>query len=222
MHSDPNIEAEQDEPDAQVAALRVRQVAMLQELAEIGMQISRAVRDEALIRVERAKADAPASSARSPFGADLGLVYSRIARAVQQTLALQTRVVEGIAAAKAELGRARQATIQREATDREDEIRDYVAQAIEAEAIERGDSEAQIGRLLDHLDERLDAGAYDDDLADGPIGDLIERICKDLGVTVDWHLFTAEPWYEEYEASLPPYNDIGAERWTRDPPPDSS
>ena len=42
---------------------------------------------------------------------------------------------------------------------------------MEAEATERNAPDRDIKRLLDDLDERMNAGDYDDALADGPIGD---------------------------------------------------
>jgi hypothetical protein len=200
-----------DDPEGR-AEIRARQLAMLQELAEIGMQMARAVRDEALVRAEL---DEAAPAPPSPFGGgDLGLVYSRIARAVRQTLALETRVAEGIEKGKIEQARSRVAAIRTALDERQHAVRDYVADAIEAEAAERGTPEKDVERLLDDLDERLEDGDYDDALADAPIGDLVARICADLGVTPDWSLWDDQAWAIEYEKSLPPFGgDIGAERW---------
>jgi hypothetical protein len=210
-----------DDPEGR-AEIRARQLAMLHELAEIGMQMARAVRDEALARAE----DEDVAPARpSPFGGgDLGLVYARIARAVRQTLALETRVAEGIEKVRIEHARAHVAAVRTAFDERQHEVRDYVADAIEAEAAERGTPEKDVERLLDDLDERLDDGDYDEALADAPIGDLVARICADLGVTPDWSLWEGKDWAIEYEKSLPPFGgDIGAERWRHleaaDPPP---
>jgi hypothetical protein len=197
-------------------ARRERQLAMLHELAEIGMQMARAVRDEALAPAEAA-GDTPKPPSRFG-GGDLGLVYSRIARAVRQTLALESRVAEQIDTARVEHARTRLGALRRAVEDRQHEIRDYVAEAIEAEAVERKTPERDIERLLDDLDERLEAGDYDDALADGLIGDLVARICADLGVTPDWSLWEDQAWAIDYEKSLPPYTDIGAERWPRHDP----
>jgi hypothetical protein len=219
------IEPAPDDPEGRAAARTARQLAMLQELAEIGMQMARAVRDEALARAEDADA---APKPPSPFGGgDLGLVYARIARAVRQTLALETRVADGIEKAGIEQARNRVAAVRTALDERQHAVRDYVADAIEAEAAERGTPDRDVERLLDDLDERLDDGDYDDALADGPIGDLVARICADLGVTPDWSLWEDQDWAIEYEKSLPPYGgDIGAERWRHleapaaPPPPD--
>jgi hypothetical protein len=215
------IDATPDDPEGRAEARTARQLAMLQELAEIGMQMARAVRDEALVRTELDE-EAPASPSRFG-GGDLGLVYSRIARAVRQTLALETRLADGIETARFEQQRTHVAAVRSAFTERQHEVRDHVAEAIEAEAAERGTPERDVERLLDDLDERLDDGDYDDALADGPIGDLVARICADLGVTPDWSLWEDQAWAIEYERSLPPFGgDIGAERWRHleaaDPP----
>jgi hypothetical protein len=59
-----------DDPEGRTA----RQLAMLQELAEIGMQIARVVRDEALATEAPVDDEAPERSSRFGNG-DLGLVY---------------------------------------------------------------------------------------------------------------------------------------------------
>ncbi len=185
-------------------------LAMLRELAELGMEMARAVRDEAVARSEPAEEGEPRPPARFPAG-DLGLVYSRIARAVRQTLALHERIAEDGRKAGVERARSRVAAIRAAAEDRQNEIRDYVAEAIEAEAAERHSSRPEVERLLDDLDERIEAGAYDDGLDDAPIGELVARICADLGVIPDWSLWDHD-WAIDHlkaQASI----DIGAERW---------
>jgi hypothetical protein len=220
------IEPAPDDPEGRAEARAcaaqartARQLAMLQELAEIGMQMARAVRDEALARAEVADERAPAQPSRFR-GSDLGLVYARIARAVRQTLALETRIAEGIEKARVERARAQVAAVRTAFEERQHEVRDYVAEAIEAEAAGRGTPDRDVERLLDDLDERLDDGDYDEVLADAPIGDLVARICADLGVTPDWSLWDDQAWAIEYDKSLPPFGgDIGAERWRHLDPP---
>jgi hypothetical protein len=78
---DPHATAEpvSADPSSDRAERRLR---ILQELAEIGMDLARAVRTRALALA--AKAD-PAAAV------DLGLSFSRIARAVRQTVALEAK-----------------------------------------------------------------------------------------------------------------------------------
>src|SRR4051794_30180318 len=130
------VEAEPDDAEARAEARTARQLAMLQELAEIGLQIARAVRDEALARAE--PVDEDAAPRLSPFGSgDLGLIYSRISRAVRQTLALESRIAEGLETARFERRRAHVANVRSAFEAREREVRDHVAEAIENEGAER-------------------------------------------------------------------------------------
>src|SRR5260370_7024883 len=68
---------------------------MLAELAEIGMDLARAVRRQALDHAESEQADAPQVDAPDRIGGgDLALVFSRIARAARQTVALEAKLAE--------------------------------------------------------------------------------------------------------------------------------
>jgi hypothetical protein len=152
-----------------------RHLCLLQELAELGMTMARAVVAQVV------DAETPAT--------DPGLAFSRIARAVRQTVALEARLAEDrqlrrekAAARDVEAGRLR-------AVRRKHEVRRCVEQAIEADA-----SENDAEDLLGDLDERLDDGVYDFDFAERPVGELIARICRDLGVTPDWSLWEDEDW----------------------------
>ena len=193
-----------------------RHLQTLQELAEIGMQMARAVRDEALAPTEPADEDAPTKPASRFGNGDLGLIYSRIARAVRQTLALEARVTEDIEKAKVEHERRRVNVAQLVFQQRQEDIRDFVAQAIEADAVERHAPDADVERLLDDLDERLEDGAYDDALADAPIAELVARICDDLGVSPDWRIWD-DRWRHLEAMTDPPAPDAGGLV-----PPDSS
>ena len=207
-------------------ALKAGQLAMLQELAEFGMQIARALRDECLARAEAAAADAAAPAPPSWAGrGDLGLIFSRIARAVRQTVAQQTVVFEGIEKARVERQRRQLDVQQLIAQQREEDLRDFVVEAIEAEALRKETPESEVERLVADLDERLDDGDYDEGMADASFPELITRICDDLGVTVDWRLWAHLDWGAEFLKDHTE-TDIGAERWPDPPdddtPPDSS
>ncbi|MDR3512451.1 MAG: hypothetical protein P4L73_12515 [Caulobacteraceae bacterium] len=151
----------------------------LAELGEIGMALARDLRDRALERT----AEAPALAA-----GDVGLAFSRIARAVRLTLALEARIGEGQAARarEAEAGAAAEAECGKIDRMRRyihtEVVRDVVEEAIEAEADE-GDAE----RLLADLYERLEDEDETADFGERPVGDLIDRIRHDLGLPPDPH-----------------------------------
>jgi len=184
-----------------------RQLAMLQELAEIGMRLARALEAEAL---------APAEEPRppSPFGGgDLGLMFTRIARAVRQTVALENRVAADRGTAQAQHAAQLASEARTQLSRRKDKLRRIVEQAIEAEA---HGSEAE--HLLIDLDERLDDTDDDADFADAPVGEQVARLCADLGVTLDWSLWEDQDWAIAYATSRPASHDPSAGV----PPPDSS
>jgi hypothetical protein len=204
------VDTDDDSIDAPAESRAERHLRLLQELAEIGMDIARAVRAEALAAVD----DDAAAPAPSRFGrSDPGLVFSRIARAVRQTLALEEQIAAGRDKAREEHARGRRNVEQLIFEQRQEDIREFVARAVEADAAERKLPDEAVERLLDDLDERLEDGAYDDALADGPIAELVERICRDLGVVPDWRIWDDQDWAIEYLREHTP-TDIGAERWT--------
>src|SRR5260370_12559761 len=168
---------------------------MLAELAEIGMDLARAVRRQALDHAESEQADAPQVDAPDRIGGgDLALVFSRIARAVRQTVALEAKLAEDRRALhqseEAEQAQ-RAATIARERKARQKaRVKRIVEQAIDAEA-EGSDRED----LLGDLDERLED--LDADFGQRPMGEIVARICRDLGVSPDMSLWEAEDWAVE-------------------------
>jgi hypothetical protein len=176
-----------------------RHLQMLRDLADLGMDLARTVHRQA---TEPAVDEAEAPAVR----ADLGLTFSRIARAVRQTLALEARIADGYREARAEAARRRAIEIEVLGARRKHRVGDIVQEIIESET-----PEADRDALLGDLEERL---GDDDDAADfgeRPLGELVAAICRDLGVIPDWSLWQDEPWSAEAMAATPPRRD--------DPPP---
>jgi hypothetical protein len=179
---------EQDMPEADTRTHQ--RLAILRELAEIGMRLARGV--------ERQAEDPEAAPG------DVGLVFSRIARAVRQTLALEARFeAELQTRLLMEQGEAEDRRV-REAyapiSQRSDVVRRAVGQAIEADA----EDEDQEEQLFEALDERLDEHEDENDYLDRPIGELVAQICKDLGVRADLSLWEDEDWAIEEAAERAP------------------
>jgi hypothetical protein len=167
------IDAVPGDPSEDRAERRFR---ALQELTEIGMDLAREVRRQVLDPA----AEAP--------GADLGLAFSRIARAVRQTVALEAKLDQDRQKSQAEAASRLAVETRLRGIRRKTKVRDIVERVIETEARE---SDAE--RLLDDLDERLE-DADDTDFADRSVGELVAGICRDLGVTPDWGLWEDEDW----------------------------
>jgi hypothetical protein len=174
-----------------------RHLRNLEELAEIGMDLARTVQRQAH---EQAATDAGA--------ADLGLTFSRIARAVRQTVALEARLAEDH---RAQVAARRAKDTHTRAARRRREVKAIVGQAIEADA-----DDSDVENLLLDLEERLADRDEDADFADRPIGELVARICRDLGVTPDWSLFEDDDWAIEEARTRPPGSPFAAHDPTTD------
>lgn len=158
-----------------------RHSRILQELAELGMTLARAV----------------AARAVETGDADLGLAFTRVARAVRQTLALEAKLADGREAVLAgHIQRLAEETAAR-GRRRKKLVEDAVERAIDAEC--HGETAEA---LFDDLYERLQDPRDDADFADRPIGEMIAGICKALGVTPDPRLWEDEDWAIE-EARRP-------------------
>lgn len=195
-----------------------RRLRTLEDLAEVGMALARSL----LRRAELAEAGDAAADDEPVGAAEAALAFSRLSRAVRQTLALEARLEDEQRARQAQT--AAQAAERRAEEDerramrklrlliRKSTVQDIVEEVIEAnerEANEReaGEPEAdgpeadgpeadgrEVERLLDALHERLEDDAEDDDFENLPIGELVQRICHDLGVAFDPALWADEDW----------------------------
>jgi hypothetical protein len=187
-----------------------RHLRILAELTEIGMDLARAVRRQALAQAAPEEADTPQAGAPDRIGGgDLALVFSRIARAVRQTVALEAKLAEDRRTRdeRTEAEQAqRAATIARERKARQKaRVKRIVEQAIEAEA-DGSDRED----LLSDLDERLEDDDVDADFGERPTGEIIARICRDIGITPDRALWEAEDWGIEAGAPEVGAPEVGA------------
>ena len=185
------------------------QLAMLREAAEICMETARAVGRQAAAQAaldeaaledfqarraageETAVPPAPTLSVR-PAAVDAGLALDRIARAVRRILALYNLIDDGRLSAvlKAEVERAAKAAKRRQSLDdRKIYVRHAVQDIIEAQVPRREAAE----QLLNDLDLGLE-GFADADVEIRSIGEIVARLCQDLGVTFDPVLLRDEEW----------------------------
>jgi hypothetical protein len=190
------------------------QLAVLRELTELGMRMARAPCDE----VEAA----PRDEAQPRRSADPALMFSRISRAVRQTLALEARILEEAradesrcpdqAAARKAEAIARYRAGRAAAGARRLAVNDAVETLIDFDAPD----EAEAERLFERLENLMDP-ADDARFADAPISEWIAAICTDLGLTPDWSLWANEDWDAEEAVTRPdsPFARLGPQ----DPPP---
>jgi hypothetical protein len=147
---------------------------MLTELAEIGMTIARAAGQWAL---EPGEGEAEHVRPHG-FRGDPGLVYSRVARAVRLTLMLQTRLLKDLPA----LGRAETLARMGAEQSRRERAHRLTVRAIRAEH----DEADAVEHLSDEAWERLRDEDLSDDVGTRPFGEVVARICRDLGLSPDW------------------------------------
>lgn len=190
------------DPDTERAQRHAR---FLRELAEIGMELARDLRDQARAPAEPA-ADDDKTPPRRPSPDEITTAFARISRAVRLTLMLETRFAEDRAARVREDPAVR-AERQRAALEaklaaefaalplverRRDVLLSIVPCMIET-ACER-----EPHRFGDELYERCDTlineELEDREVLDRPIPELMVRICRDLGIAPDWRQWDPQNW----------------------------
>lgn len=162
-----------------------RRLAMLEELAELGMELARALKVQALAALEPEGAEAAAKVTPG----DPVLMFTRVARAVRQTLALETRLSAPQPDLDAEADAWREEAMFARRRRKED-IRGIAETILETQAPPAGRE-----LLREALDARLEFDRErDEHFTYLPTGVLVARVCAELGVEPDWSLWADEPW----------------------------
>jgi len=228
-----------DQPPARAAAtaraLIERQLWVLGRLAEAGLNVALAIERQALAAAdEGAEPSSPAPEAGGAEAGqpeagwaeasrpeafrvvqgDLALAYGRAARAVRLTLALQAKMVTELQALDESEARQQRGERQKLAAARKARVERIVERVIKAEFT----GEAEIDRLAEAAYERLEDDDVYGALLSRPVSEIIERVCRDLGLAPDWSRLAEEAWaQEEIEAGVAAA-PLLALRWL-DPPP---
>jgi hypothetical protein len=196
----PNDGSEDPAAFDAAAARALRQERVLKELAEIGMAMARALRDRVL-----------AGGVDDAALCELSLAFTRVAKAVRMSLALATRLdgereARGARRAAEALQARAAAAAAREARGEEtiERVRDAVGTAIGVQTTDIDDDGDESERLCDGLEEYLDDPRETDAFADLPVSVAVARVCKALGMPVDWELWKDEDCaVEEWRAATP-------------------
>jgi hypothetical protein len=178
-------------------ALIVRQLQVLGELAELGLELARAIARPAI--AETAPPEAPPESPAAPQAVkgDVCLAFARAARAVRLTIALQSRLIADLRALDEVLERHRKAGPIIATTERKQCVRRIVQRVIDAEI---GDAD-EYHRLAAEARERLESDEIYGDVLTRPVGELVAMICRDLGLSPDWPGLAQEAWAQDEIAS---------------------
>jgi hypothetical protein len=167
------------EATERVAARTEHCLAMLERLAEKGMAV-----------VEAVKEDGSAQSAET---------FAKLSRAVRLTITLIMKIQEGPRrrSADAMVESPRPDPYAPLRTGKKAEVRARVRDVIDRETPDPKDNDA----LVDALDERLLCDEAYFNIADLPLRDIVERLCADLQLNPDWSRWTGEGWKPD-----PPFN----------------
>jgi len=220
-------------------ALARRQLAVLERLAEAGIEVALAVEREA-----KAKSpDAPSAPVRAPEARPVGaapdasedpgaaamsapsdpsdppeagrartlqglaMAYARAARAVRMVVLLQSKVVRDLESAErlAAFDAPAEASRRRAARHAASEARKLSLERIIVRVAEgqSADQEALLALAVDAA-ERLDNEDIYGDVLTRPMGEIVARICRDLGLDPDWSRLAQEAWAEAEIAAAPP------------------
>ena len=193
---DPSLDLASLEAAAiQRAEWRLR---MLEEVAEIGMDLMRALKRRAEAEVDGGEDVAVAK--RDPADA-----FQRLSRAVRLTLALQARTDEALRAliagevVAARTGSAEAACRAEKArAERHEAAKDRAWGLVDHVIKTESDDENVRDDCREALHERLERDEAYADLADKPLREIVQRLCADLDLTPDWRQWTGEDW------ALPP------------------
>ena len=161
--------------------------------------------------------------------AELGLAFSRVARAVRQTLALEARLEDDRAARDRAGDSAQGWTLEAHASAAATvraRLARIIAAANDEESDDADDDENRAENLSDSI-ERPDWGEDGTALGDRPPGEVVAAVCADLGLERDLSLWADEPAPPTQTPPEPTANPEAPAApsappvATNDPPPDS-
>jgi hypothetical protein len=180
----------------------VRQLEVLGELAEAGLRMA--------LAIERQATEAPPQDEAAPKAPPsleaLARAYARAARAVRMTVLLQSKVIKDLQFLDTQIALDDARVAKTWAMQPPDErLKARVERIVEriAEADRPGDRDA-VHRLVVEAGERLDDDDIYGDLLSRPVGEIVARICRDLGLDPDWTRLAEEAWAIDEIASGAP------------------
>ena len=189
----PPPETDQSSANDRVQALIEREAWALAEVNRISLRMLQALEHEAMEPAPETGPDAPAlrEEAKPRIG-ELSRAMTGLARSIRQTAFLRIKIAnDGLQhELKVQAERAARAAARRETLDlRKDEVRVAAEMVIEAQVPRREAAE----RLLDDLDLGLKRFT-DADLEGRSIGEIVARLCEEVGIPFDPTPLRDEEW----------------------------
>ena len=186
------------------AEIDARDIAMLGELADITMGVTRAIGRLALDKAEEGDADAAGR---------LGSVITKVGRAVRQSVAYRRKIEDNIREQDGKRAAGKAAA--KSAAQGHGAFAGRVVSLARKRMIENAVSrliEDQDEDSYDELNERLEEYESFTDFTDRPVSAFVSDICNALGLEFEWDRFEYDPWAVEETKADPPASPF-AEWW---------
>ncbi len=167
-----------------------RQLWILGQLAEGGLEIARALE-------RQATGGGSGDAAPQTVDTHIPMAYARVARAVRMTILLQSRLITDLQALESKAADAAYSAKCRRALDRPPLVREQKARLeriVRRIAWADGQGTDEVDRLGQDAAELLDCDDHYGDILTRPVSEIIELICKDLGLEPDWPQLAEEAW----------------------------
>jgi hypothetical protein len=188
------------------AARAERRLQRLDQLADMGVEVAGELRRQI---VEQA---GPAP--------ELALAFDRVCRAVRLAQLLQEKLEredeERAFQAAAEAAAQRASRVEARVKTVRRTVRGVLDVETEPDADGNFDDIELLGRMLD----RVDREAEDARFLDRPLGEIVARICFDLGLQPDWSLWEDAPWAADAAHTELPADLREPQRRSEPPSPD--
>jgi hypothetical protein len=185
-------------PAAADPARTQRDLARLDRLADLGMDLAEALHAKAMaVRDEKLEAETEvAADAAQARLERLTLAFERIARCVRLTLALKARLAAPPRQAPQPrlFGEPRRDLLHR----RRDDVADVLTRIVDRECAGETERDAALTIAQAFLDE-AEPGLF----LTRPVSDIVRRLCRNMHVPFDPTLWADEPWALEERADPP-------------------
>jgi hypothetical protein len=225
--------------DAAARARAERHLVVLDQLMEAALRLALAIEQQ----VTQPEVDAPKA-----VEGDVALAFHRAARAVRMTVALQARLIEERrrpegAAPAGEPRTLRVVLVETDGTERplsggrlepepaphsKAEVHDVLRQVARAGLVPGELTPREAAETAERLAregvERLETEREFEDIMRRPVSEIIDLICRDLGIAPDWPHLAEEAWAlkemasERVGAPLAPFRPPGQEKPEPRPP----
>jgi hypothetical protein len=209
----PPLPSDAIEPsDANLARTQLR-LRQLDRLIEVDMEYVESL---------HARRMQPAETADQQRDADAAaLRLDRVGRAVRRNIALEARLADGSLVREMQLADDRAAAAAQRRTrvlERRNTVQVCMNEALETDTVCSPD---RIDRLTDDVRDWMDREPEETFADDRPIGGILWRICRDLGLPVDLGVWDHEGWADDEMTQDTPGSPYAAWRGTRPPNPPS-